>query len=535
MNQKQKGSAHSNAEATLASRLEAGILGDVRIVEIVVFDEVKIALKGGEGGRLSRDLMRLGGTEECSGDAEAGDEEEKGGADHSSAVSVYGGGLGGCGVKASSSCSQSGRCQPVSVRGKPVRTYVRTYVHLCCAASLCRFLVPSLCLPVNSFYPFSATSPFISQGNGQRKETVSVTMKRAAITALLLPSLASAVAGESLLRGVNSPAAGVGGLDNEVAHAHASANGKKPQRRKLADVTNKFQMKLWYTEGIKWEYRGENWCWQCVGQKGCNPGDTIITQPCRDIRAQRWQAVRVTSNRKYVQFRTRNVLSGPDDLCVTRNDEQGEKYELEECDEKEDRQFFRGFKAGEDEKFALNPKPAVDDGRDRCVTMNHRPRSNGDYNGDKIYDQKCWKAEKTDTMYWEIRWIDDEGWEEEDDEVDEDDYDGGDDEKGLRDIDGDVSEPVGRCSGDCDSGEYINECVLVMIINHSLTSFTSLRTTSQQLDGRQTTTVAATSYALSERTVTRARSPGAQRRTAEVVLAGITGKFVFFFFGCHFS
>ena len=132
MDQKQKGSAHSNAEATLASRLEAGILGDVRIVEIVVFDEVKIALKGGEGGRLSRDLMRLGGTEECSGDAEAGDEEEKGGADHSSAVSVYGGGLGGCGVKASSSCSQSGRCQPVSVRA---RTYVRTYVqhvHLLC-------------------------------------------------------------------------------------------------------------------------------------------------------------------------------------------------------------------------------------------------------------------------------------------------------------------------------------------------------------------------------------------------------------------
>lgn len=134
MNQKQKGSAHSNAEATLASRLEAGILGDVRIVEIVVFDEVKIALKGGEGGRLSRDLMRLGGTEECSGDAEAGDEEEKGGADHSSAVGVRR--LGGCGsrlqARRSSSCHVSIRCQPVSVRA---RTYVRTYVqhvHLLC-------------------------------------------------------------------------------------------------------------------------------------------------------------------------------------------------------------------------------------------------------------------------------------------------------------------------------------------------------------------------------------------------------------------
>lgn len=298
--------------------------------------------------------------------------------------------------------------------------------------------------------------------------TVSITMKRAAITALLLPFLASAVAGESLLRGVNSPATGVSGLYNEVAHAHAPApndmsNGKKARRRKLADVTNKFQMKLWYTEGIKWEYRGKHWCWQCVGQKGCNPGDTIITQPCRDIRAQRWQAVRVTSGSKYVQFRTRNVLSGPDDLCVTRNDEQGEKYELEECDDGEDRQLFRGFEADEDEKFALNPKVAVDDGRDRCVTMNHRPRSNGDYNGDKIYDQKCWKAEKTDTMYWEIRWIDDEGWEEEDDDVDEDDYDGGDDEKGLRDIAGDVSEPVGRCSGDCDSGECMHECKRVEV------------------------------------------------------------------------
>ena len=47
-----------------------------------------------------------------------------------------------------------------------------------------------------------------------------------------------------------------------------------------------------------------------------------------------------------------------------------------------------------------------------------------------------------------------------------------------------------------------------------------------ELDGRQTTTVAATSYALSERTVTRARSPDAQRRTAEVVLAGITGRWL---------
>ena len=44
------------------------------------------------------------------------------------------------------------------------------------------------------------------------------------------------------------------------------------------------------------------------------------------------------------------------------------------------------------------------------------------------------------------------------DDVDEDDYDGDDDEKGLRDIAGDVSEPVGRCSGDCDSGEYMHEC-----------------------------------------------------------------------------
>lgn len=78
---------HSNAEATLASRLEAWILGDVRIVEVVVFDEVasgKIALKGGDGDRLGRDLMRLGGTEEGGGDAEAGHEEEEGGADHSS-------------------------------------------------------------------------------------------------------------------------------------------------------------------------------------------------------------------------------------------------------------------------------------------------------------------------------------------------------------------------------------------------------------------------------------------------------------------
>ena len=310
--------------------------------------------------------------------------------------------------------------------------------------------------------------------------TVSVTMKRATITALLLPFLASAVAGEALLRGV-------GGLDNEVAREPANDISKRARRRKLADVTNKFQMKLWYTEGIKWEYRGKHWCWQCVGQKGCNPGDTIITQPCRDIRAQRWQAVQVTS--KYVQFRTKNVLSGPDDLCVTRNDEQGEKYELEECDDGEDRQLFRGFEADEDEKFALNPKVAVDDGRDRCVTMNHRPRSNGDYNGDKIYDQKCWKAEKTDTMYWEIRWIDDEGWEEEDDDVDEDDYVGG-DEKGLRDIAGDVSEPVGRCSGDCDSGECMNECKRVEVWwfwrrnNHSLTYFVSLTRRSADDDCR---------------------------------------------------
>ena len=86
MDQKQKGSAHSNAEATLASRLEAGILGDVRIVQIVVFDEVKIALKGGDGDGLGRDLMRLGGTEEGGGDAEAGNEEEEGGADHSSVL-----------------------------------------------------------------------------------------------------------------------------------------------------------------------------------------------------------------------------------------------------------------------------------------------------------------------------------------------------------------------------------------------------------------------------------------------------------------
>ena len=49
-----------------------------------MFDEVKIALKGGDGDRLGRDLMRLGGTEEGGSDAKAGDEEEKGGADHSS-------------------------------------------------------------------------------------------------------------------------------------------------------------------------------------------------------------------------------------------------------------------------------------------------------------------------------------------------------------------------------------------------------------------------------------------------------------------
>jgi len=270
-------------------------------------------------------------------------------------------------------------------------------------------------------------------------------MRRRTITALLLSFRASSVAGESLLRGVGtgSPVAGVGDLDNEVAHG-----GKLSQRR--LDVTNKFQMKLWYTEGIKWEYRGKHWCWQCVGQKGCNPDDEIVTQPCRDIRAQRWQAVKVSSN--YVQFMTKNVLSGPDDLCVTRADENGEKYYLDECDDNNDKQLFRGFEPEEDEKFQLNPKVPYEDGRDRCVTMNHRSRANGDYNGDKIYDQKCWKAEKTETKYWEIRWIDDGGWEEEDD-VDEDEYDGGDGEKGVRDISGDVDEPVGRCSGDCDSDD----------------------------------------------------------------------------------
>ena len=317
-----------------------------------MFDEVKIALKGGDGDGLGRDLMRLGGTEEGGGDAEAGNEEEEGGADHSSVLLEE---------RDWVVMIQSTRCFIINQQSSylPRPRYLGT-------ADL-RHNKPTFFL-------------------GGKTMTVSpITMKRAAITALLLPFLASAVVGESSLRGVDSPAPGVGGLDNEVAHA--PANGKKARRRKLADVTNKFQMKLWYTEGIKWEYRGKHWCWQCVGQKGCNPGDTIITQPCRDIRAQRWQAVQVTS--KYVQFRTRNVLSGPDDLCVTRNDEQGEKYELEECDDSEDRQLFRGFEADEDEKFALNPKVAVDDGRDRCVTMNHRPRSNGDYNGDKIYDQKC--------------------------------------------------------------------------------------------------------------------------------------------------
>lgn len=50
-----------------------------------MFDEIasgKITLKGGDGDRLGGDLVRFGGTEEGGGDAEAGDEEEKRGADH---------------------------------------------------------------------------------------------------------------------------------------------------------------------------------------------------------------------------------------------------------------------------------------------------------------------------------------------------------------------------------------------------------------------------------------------------------------------
>lgn len=43
---------------------------------------VDLPFEGGDGKRLGGDLVRLSGTEEGGGDAEAGDEEEKGRANH---------------------------------------------------------------------------------------------------------------------------------------------------------------------------------------------------------------------------------------------------------------------------------------------------------------------------------------------------------------------------------------------------------------------------------------------------------------------
>ena len=43
---------------------------------------VDLPFEGGDGKRLGGDLVGLGGTEEGGGDAEAGDEEEKGRANH---------------------------------------------------------------------------------------------------------------------------------------------------------------------------------------------------------------------------------------------------------------------------------------------------------------------------------------------------------------------------------------------------------------------------------------------------------------------
>ena len=147
----------------------------------------------------------------------------------------------------------------------------------------------------------------------------------------------------------------------------------------------------------KFDDRGDDYGVMCRG-KECEKNDNIVTGHINNnLDYMRWEYIPHPNIENAGQMKTKTK-----NLCLThaRTDNKDHDYVLRKCDNADENQLFVGF--SHTEKFKLHPYGRGKDYEDYCISMLHRPRSNGDDDGEVIIDQgkQCLKPIKTETVYW---------------------------------------------------------------------------------------------------------------------------------------
>ena len=156
-----------------------------------------------------------------------------------------------------------------------------------------------------------------------------------------------------------------------------------------------FLWRLFYEADIKYEVRGTDFGVMCPEFR-CREGDMIATNhnnPNADY--MRWEFQASSEIPGTGRIRTRTA-----DLCVTMTETEEDNYAiaLHRCDLDDEMQLFLGFSYTE--RFLLHPYAHHGALSPQCVTMLHHPRAKNDDEGERIIDQPCHKALRTETAYW---------------------------------------------------------------------------------------------------------------------------------------
>ena len=154
-----------------------------------------------------------------------------------------------------------------------------------------------------------------------------------------------------------------------------------------------FLIKMHYFRGIKWEPRGTDFCVMCIDGE-CKEGDYVATTHCNaNLPNLRWHYIQVEGKGAGL------IKAKSEDLCLQLADGPRENLELHPCSKSEARQWFQGFSW--DRKFRLHPYTLRDKSEHFCVTMLHHPLAKNDDDGEPIRAQPCYKAARTETVYFE--------------------------------------------------------------------------------------------------------------------------------------
>ena len=214
-------------------------------------------------------------------------------------------------------------------------------------------------------------------------------MKLHPIVVFLLSSAPGAATATSSLR---AAAAGPNGDDRNLQQDNidnAEGDSATPNLSTLDPDHLGFVWKLWPSK--KFTDRGDDYGVMCIN-KECDRKDYVATGHINNnLDYMRWEYIPHPKVANAGQMKTKT-----EDLCLKHNKDHD--FVLERCDDADEHQLFVGF--SHTEKFKLHPYGRGKNWKKYCITMLHRPRANGDDDGEVIIDQTCDKPEKTETVYW---------------------------------------------------------------------------------------------------------------------------------------